>query len=245
MLAVRCPGHTGAEPDKEIVKMADEEKQEKQQTAQSGQEQASGAEKKSQAAKETGGEETQQYKDLQAKYDAEQKARVEAEQTLEAVQPYIDWGAAEKGHTEASSPEGDEDGADGSVSKKELDARDRRIQGQLLTLQFRADYPDLREYEDRLVGPAIARLRHHHPTWNREKLVKEAAKETREFLSKERETAKKEAEAEAEKKRKEAAGAGGFGSARATTPKKEDQGQSSQEYFGERQAKLAKMKGQT
>lgn len=222
--------------------MAEETKTE-QQTAQSQQAQAGETAKESEAAKETGEEriDPQQYKDLQAKLEAKGLALTEAERTLELVQDFVDWDAVQ-GKKAPTGEAGGVDDTDGYVSKKELEARDRRVQGQLLAMQFRADHPDLKEYESRLVTPTVVRLIQEHPRWPREKVIEQAAKETREFLKAEHDKAKEEAQAEADKKRKEAAGAGGFGSAGSTSPKKEEGGQTNKDYLAEREAQLAKMK---
>ena len=196
--------------------------------------------------------EAQQYKDLQAKYESEKTAREEAENTLELVQPYIDFDAVNSGGEKNSGSGNIEEGetaSDQYVSKKEVQKQlnmvEQRNNSKILAMQFRVNHPDLTEYEKTLVIPAVTRLRQQHPTWTGEKVIEEAAKGTRAFLKAEHEKAIALSKSKTDDDKQKAAAATGFSSTGSTSPKKTDDSDSESYdvYMARRKEQSARSRG--
>lgn len=175
------------------------------------------------------------YKELQGKYDQTNQELKKVQETLDAVTPYVNWEM-----TQQQNQEGQEE----YLSKKDLATTlkdlNERSENRILELQFRVDHPELKGYEDSLVAPTLVRLRKQHPSFSKERLLNEAAKEVNDFLESERK--KGEKKAKEEKAKKEAEEMAGLESGGATVPKEEDAGQTKDEYIAERRKRLEKMK---
>jgi len=188
-------------------------------------------------------EELQEYKDLQAKYEAERAAREEAESTLELVQPYVDFDALSGGKVPENGSNDDED-SEAYVSKQEVQKQlaqiDQKYNTKLLAMQFRADHPDLKPYEQTLVIPAVTRLRNAHPTWGPDRVIEEAAKETEAFLKAEREKAL----SSVDKKKQEEAAASGFSSTQSTAPSKEEKVETPEELLAQERKRRLQLQGE-
>jgi len=178
----------------------------------------------------------------------------ESERVLELVTPHVDWNAVQGRQAPATEKPSSDEEYD-FISKKEHEEAIRRIESKtdirLLEMQFRSNHPELRDYEDRLVGPAIVRLRRTQPHLTPEQLVEKAAEDANAFLEAERakvvaEQEKATAAAEEERKQKEvsAAKASGLGSAGVTTPKAEEKaGETAEEYIARRQERNRRLRG--
>jgi len=186
-------------------------------------------------------EESQQTEDWEAKYKSlqgeHQKAVEERDQyrdTLDTVHPYIDFERLQQGGQQA------EEQQEEAVTKRELLGLERTIDNKLLTLDFRQQHPELREYEGTLVGPAIQRIRVSNPRMPLDKVLSRAAEETTKLLEAERAKGK----AEAEQKKAEAAAASGLGSAsKKSATKEEDQGESIEDIVARRTKQSLQRKG--
>jgi len=207
--------------------MAEEEKQVSNPEGQAG---AAASEQDSQESASSTVE--AQYKELQAKVQELQAERDSLQSQYDLLAEYVDWdkvrGITEESQTtETTDPE-----------KKSLEAEIRRlesqIQSKLLVLEFRSQYPDLKDYEESLVAPAILRFRRQFPRENPEKILERAAKFARDFLESERAKGKELAK---DKKAEEAA-ASGLESEGSTSPKEEKPGQTPEEYIAERKRLL-------
>lgn len=180
------------------------------------------------------------YRELQAKMTAETEARIKAEETLEAVTPYVDY---DKLSGNGEPEESESEPVDSKEIDKKLEAQNRMLDGKLALIEFHSKNPDLAGYEDVVKVKLAATIRKHtragKVTKTQSELMAEAAAETRKFLETERQKGKTEQEA-TDKKNAEA---GGLGSEGPTSPKEYEQGESNEDYFAGRQARLAKMKG--
>jgi hypothetical protein len=227
-------------PNKEIVIMADEEEK--------GQQQESGADTGSSDAEmpaegqvaETVDWESRAKEYQAAATQAEQKA-AEMQEQLDSVTPYVDFGRMH-GNTGQGSVEesyGAEEDEEQYMSKKQVDAAIERtkgeVAGQLIAMEFRQKNPDLVQYEQSIVTPAVARLARAHPTWGRDKILDEAVKESRGLIENLRQEGLKKAAEEAQKKKEAVAAASGLGSAGSTPPpKKEPKGETYEDYMARR-----------
>ena len=174
-----------------------------------------------------------EYKTLQAESQRAADELKQVRETLDLVSPYIDYSKIQ----ESQQPE---TGEGDSVTRDDLKRFSGQVDSKLMQLDFRQKYPELRDYEDTLVGPAIQRLSRANPGMATSKLIDRAAKEAKEFLESERQKGLEAAEA----KKKAAAESEGLGTAAGSTNKKEPpEGQTNEEYFAERQAELAKKRG--
>jgi hypothetical protein len=181
----------------------------------------------------------QKYKDQQAKMEQQAEELKTTKSTLDAVTPYVDWEAAQGSQQQLDATEHE------FVSKKEVEQLRRQdreaFSGQMLQLQFRADYPDLREYENDIVGPAIFRFRAEFPRETSEQILKRAAEHTRHVIEKAQKAALDKADAK--KAEEDAEKAAGLEAAGTTSPKEEERGQTDQEYLASREADIRKKKG--
>lgn len=182
------------------------------------------------------------YKQMQAKYQQDvERLNQEIEsnkQMLDAVTPFVDWEAAQGKKKESFESTEYLD----RKSIEEMRARDNEMaENRLLELQFKVDNPDLKNEID-LVKVKLSDLRIKHPRTNKVKLLEMAAEETRNHIKAIKESALAEMKkTQAEKEEAEAAGLESQGG---TTPEQEQKGQTNEEYFAERKARLQTKKGQ-
>lgn len=214
----------------------------------------------SSSAGETTAESTEKQAavDLEAKLKEQEAAATqsaqkvaELQEQLDSITPYVDFSR----QGQQGSAEGQEEGEVQYVSEKEVQKRingvKSEVAGQLIAMEFRTKHSELVPYEKTIVVPAVARLAREHPTWNRDKVLDEAVKTSRELIDglrgegEAKATTKATTEAqEAEEKKKAAAAAGGFASAGATPEKKEEKaGETDQEYMARRQEQSRKARG--
>lgn len=118
----------------------------------------------------------------------------------------------------------------------------QRQEGRILTLQFRVDNPDLKEYEDDLVAPYVIKARQQNPRKSQDEILKIASDNVRTFLKKHEEQVlarQKEAKIKEDKIK-----ASGLETGAATTPETEvDENQSRMDYVAHRRKMAAKRKG--
>lgn len=233
--------------------------QEQEEQASSQQEQESSTTGAKEQAQEQGEQidYKKQYEELNASHtQLSQKAKEDA-QLLEMVTPHVDWNAFQGRQVPATGGQEESEGdQERFISKKDHDETLRQVQSstdtKIVTMQFRINHPELRDYEDTLVAPAIVKLRRENPHLGADQLVEKAAKFANDFLKAEREKGGKAKEQEGEEKEQEekrkaaeAAKAGGFASAGTTAPatKEEKAGQTTEEYIKERQEQSRKARG--
>jgi len=188
--------------------------------------------------------------DYEAKYKASQ-AEIEKltvdnkskEELLDAVSPYVNWDAAQgKTATEKQTDADDE----GYVSKKTMmdaiSGLENKSSSQIMALQFQVAHPELAPYEKTLVGPTILRMRKEHPHEPLSKILERTAESVNKFLEAERAKGEAKAKEAQKKKDEELAGVSGLESAGTTAPTAEEQGETKEEYFKNRQAQIARKK---
>lgn len=174
------------------------------------------------------------YKELQVKIDALTAEKKDVQAQYDLLMEYVDWDKV-RGVTSPEQDSGEESAYKGETkddSANKLAQLESRIASQMLAMQFRTDYPELRPYEDALVTPAVIRLRQKYPRKNAHEVLEMAVKEVKDLLEKERAKGKEAAEA----KKAKAAETAGLESGGTTSPKPEDEGESPEEYVAFRQA---------
>lgn len=184
--------------------------------------------------------------DYKVKYEESEKQRTQVSQqlsevndTLETIKPHVNWDNVNG--TGASDSDSDSDG-DQYVSKKEVAQQmaglQQSIAAQRLRVEFFADNPDLKPYEDLVV----VNLQKTNPRQPLAARLKEAGEKTQAFLDTERQ--KGEEKVTGERKKKAAAGADGLGSAGSTSPKTEDKGEGAKGCIERRKQQLRETRGQ-
>lgn len=194
------------------------------------------------AESEVAGNAAEQTEDFEAKYKAlqgeSQKKDEELQrmrETYDMVAPAIDW-------SKLQGEEQEEQTEERPVTKQDLQKLNLVVDNKLSLIDFRQKHPEMREYEDTLIAPAVRRLMNQHPRTPVPKLMEQAAQWAQEFLDTER---SKGAEKVAGRK-KAAAGSGGLGAAATSSPAKgeeEDKGETAQEYVARRRKESAKARG--
>jgi hypothetical protein len=176
------------------------------------------------------------YEELQSKHQKTVEELQSTRGTIDALDQYgaINWNAITGEKEPTAEPPNPVD--------QKLRQIEDKYENQMLILHFRQDYPDLREYEDSLVGPAIVKARHKNPRANKVKLLELAAEDVRNFLKTQEE--KVLAKQKSEKVKDDATRVSGLESAGATPPKNEPTAEElNQEYIKKRRETLNKKKG--
>lgn len=187
----------------------------------------------------------QKFNDAQAQITQSSQKAAELQEQIDTITPYVDFGRAQGAADKSTEESG---GEDRYISEKEAqkmltDVRNE-FGGKLIAIKFRSENPELVEYEKSIVTPAVVRLSQQHPTWNHDKLLKEAVTFTQGLLEKERDKGGAEVTAKTEEKQKAAGAASGLGSAGVTSPKKEEKpGETTEEYMARRKEQSRKARG--
>lgn len=153
-----------------------------------------------------------EYKKLQDEHRKSMEELKTAKGTLDTLDQYgaIDWGKVSGDTPKEEQP-------------PEMDAQMRQMlqrqEGKILTLQFRLENPDLREYEDELVVPYVLKARQKNPRKSQDEILKMAADDVRGFLTKHEERILEKQKAQKLKEDKEKAG--GLDTSSTTTPENE------------------------
>ena len=181
-----------------------------------------------------------QYKTLQAEHEKTARERDEAVSQVDLLSDYVDWDKVRGGDSSGEKTTQDAPGTKlGTDIEARLAQKERQVDAKLLALQFRVDHPELIEYENTLVSPAIARIRRLHPRTPSVKIVEMAVKDTQEFLAKERAKALDLSK----KKAKEEAEVDGLGNDSVTSPTGSDTGgETPAQYMAERRARNEKLR---
>jgi hypothetical protein len=229
--------------------MAEEEKKEEQASSQQDQV-ASDAGAQEQAPSEPEVNYQERYEQLEKEHTALGQKAKENEQLIEMVTPHVDWNAVQGGQAPAAESQEDSEAQDQFISRKAHDEAIRASQQQtdvkLLTMQFRSEHPELRDYEKTLVGPEIMRLRRTSPNLTADQLVQKATEFATGFLEKERAKGTEKADQERKAKAAETAKASGFASTGSTPPAKEEQvGETPEENVARRKEESRKRRGLT
>lgn len=178
------------------------------------------------------------YEALQGEHQKTAEELTQSRETFDLVSHAIDWDKVQQGN----APQQSEGDGENTVTKEDLQRSENMVNGKLMQLDFRQKHPELREYEETLVSPAISRIRRQNPRMPVEKVLDKAADDVKKLL----ETERQKGIDEATKKKAAAAATGGMGSAGTTTVKenKEDSGgESYSEYMAARKAKSRKNRG--
>jgi len=176
------------------------------------------------------------YKELQTEQGKLVEQLKSAQGTLDVLdqQGAIDWNKI-SGQSDAPV----EDNQDPSAA---LAQRLQRQEGRLLTLQFRLDNPDLKQYEDDLVVPFVLKAKQKNPRKSQDDILRIASEDCRNFLSKHEESIL--ARQKEEKAKDDALKVSGLEAGATTTPEEQvDEQSMNQNYVDSRRKRRAKQMG--
>lgn len=205
----------------------------------------SGTEQASETANETQTEDYKaKYEELQGKHQQTVEELQSAKGTLDTLDQYgaINWDTITGTQQKVESGEEEPQLVDSKTVERKLREVQERNENQILTLQFRVDNPDLREYEENLVIPEIIRVRRANPRISKEKILEKASENVRKFLTEQEK--KFEAKKTKAKAEEDALKASGLEAAGSTSPKTEPTSEEmNKEYIENRQKAINKKKG--
>jgi hypothetical protein len=199
-------------------------------------------EKKEQSALEQKPQSDEKAEDYKAKYESLQSEHQKSVEQLKSAQGTLD-ALEQSGAIDWQKVSGEPE-KDGEETPAQPDVQRvlQRQEGRILTLQFRVDNPDLREYEDDLVAPFVIKARQKNPRKSQDEVLKIASDDVRSFLTKHKD--KVLAEEKAAKAEEDKIKASGLESGGKTTPEDEfDEDKSRRDYIEMRRKQQARRKG--
>jgi hypothetical protein len=180
------------------------------------------------------------YKEAQAEMQKVTDQLKQSQGTLNTLEEYgcIDWNKLSQNDEPPVTNEPD------NVATQ----YERRLQsqeGRLLTLQFRVENPDLKQFEDDLVVPFVLKARQQNPRKSQEEILKAASSECRAFLKKHRDAI--EAEQKKAKTEEDKLKVSGLETGNSTTPEEQtvDEQKSREDYIAQRRALKARRLGRS